>query len=84
MAPRRKLHPRYARILTPLAISVLMTLVVSGVATAANLGFGRDFLMAWPKAWGLSWLAAFPTLLFVLPLVRRLVAWLVEMPGHHG
>ncbi|RYG86771.1 MAG: DUF2798 domain-containing protein, partial [Alphaproteobacteria bacterium] len=25
-------------------------------------------------AWGLSWLVAFPTLLLILPLVRRLTA----------
>jgi hypothetical protein len=29
------------------------------------------------RAWGLSWLVAFPTLLLVLPLVRRAVARIV-------
>jgi hypothetical protein len=29
-------------------------------------------------AWGLSWIVAFPTLLLVLPLVRRATRALVE------
>jgi hypothetical protein len=31
-------------------------------------------------AWGLSWMVAFPTLLLILPMVRRLTALLVELP----
>ncbi|WP_411970259.1 DUF2798 domain-containing protein [Mesorhizobium sp. BH1-1-4] len=29
-------------------------------------------------AWGLSWLVAFPTLILVLPMVRRIVGVLCE------
>jgi hypothetical protein len=36
--------------------------------------------VTWPTAWALSWLVAFPTLLMVLPLVRRIVALVVESP----
>lgn len=77
----RKLPARYAGIVMPLALSVLMTFVVSAIATARSLGFGPDFLATWPTAWGLSWVAAFPTLLLVLPVVRRVVGVLVETPG---
>jgi hypothetical protein len=31
--------------------------------------------------WALSWIVAFPTLLVVLPLVRRIVALVVEPPA---
>lgn len=77
----RKLSPRWAGIVMPLVLSVLMTFVVSGIATIRSLGLGPDFLATWPAAWGLSWLVAFPTLLLVLPLVRRVVAALVEVPA---
>ncbi|WP_428030640.1 DUF2798 domain-containing protein [Ancylobacter sp.] len=79
--PSRKLPARYAAILLPLVLSVLMTFVVSAIATLRSLGAGPDFLATWPVAWGLSWLVAFPTLLLVLPVVRRIVALLVEPPG---
>jgi hypothetical protein len=35
-------------------------------------------LHVWLGAWGLSWLVAFPTLLLVLPVVRRATDALVE------
>jgi hypothetical protein len=34
----------------------------------------------WLGSWGLSWLVAFPTLLLVLPLVRKATAAVVQMP----
>lgn len=57
--------------------SILMTAVVSIISTLKSLGPTPLFLATWPAAWGLSWLVAFPTLLVVLPLVRRIVAIVV-------
>ncbi len=48
------------------------------IATIRAIGLTEDFLARWLPAWGLSWLVAFPTLLLVLPLVRRIVNALVE------
>lgn len=76
----RKLPARYAPIVMPFVLSVLMTAVVSVVSTLRSLGATPVFLATWPGAWGLSWLVAFPTLLVVLPLVRRIVAWVVATP----
>ncbi|MES2197546.1 MAG: DUF2798 domain-containing protein [Pseudomonadota bacterium] len=78
--PRRKLPARYAPIVLPLVLSLLMTFVISGVSTLMSLGPTRAFLVTWPAAWGLSWVVAFPTLVVLLPLVRRLVALVVEPP----
>jgi hypothetical protein len=80
--PRRrgKLPARYASIIMPLVLSIIMTFVVSAIATFKSLGPTPAFLATWPSAWALSWLVAFPTLLAVLPLVRRIVNWLVEPP----
>jgi hypothetical protein len=78
--PRRKLPARYAAILMPLVLSVLMTFVVSAISTLRSLGPTPAFVATWPAAWAISWLVAFPTLLVVLPLVRRIVAFAVETP----
>ncbi|WP_376741448.1 DUF2798 domain-containing protein [Sinorhizobium psoraleae] len=32
----------------------------------------------WPHAWGASWAIAFPSLMLVLPVVRRIVGAIVE------
>jgi hypothetical protein len=80
--PRRrgKLPARYAAIVLPLVLSLLMTFVISGVSTLMSLGPTRAFVTTWPAAWALSWVVAFPTLVVLLPLVRRLVAFVVEAP----
>lgn len=74
----RRLPPRYATFVMPLVLSVLMSLIVSGVSTLKSLGVGAAFFSTWPIAWFLSWLVAFPALLLVLPLVRRIVSLVVE------
>jgi len=74
----RRLPPRYAAFVMPLILSVLMTFVVSAISTLKSLGPTSTFLLTWPSAWALSWLVAFPTLLVVLPLVRRLVTLVVD------
>lgn len=76
--PLRKLPAHKAGIVMPLLLSVLMTFVVSGISTLRILGPGAAFLRAWPFNWAMSWAIAFPTLLAVLPLVRRLTAALVQ------
>jgi Protein of unknown function (DUF2798) len=78
--PRGKLPARYAAIVMPLVLSVLMTFVVSAISTLRSLGPTPAFLATWPTAWGISWLVAFPVLLALLPLVRKIVALAVEVP----
>jgi hypothetical protein len=74
----RRLPPHYAALVMPFVLSILMSLIVSGVSTLKSLGVSPAFLATWPIAWFLSWLVAFPTLLFVLPLVRRIVSIVVQ------
>jgi len=74
---RHSLPPAAAGWLMPLVLSLLMNFVVSAISTLRALGPGAEFIAAWPAAWMLSWIVAFPALLLVMPLVRRIVAWLV-------
>jgi hypothetical protein len=66
-----KLPPKYAAIVLPLLLSILMTFLVSFVSTLRSVGLAPDLIRVWLGAWALSWVVAFPTLLMVLPLVRR-------------
>jgi hypothetical protein len=77
----RRLPARYGTVVLPFLLSIVMTFVVSAIATLRALGPSPDFLATWPVAWGLSWLVAFPTLLLILPLVRRLMALIVAPPA---
>ncbi|MDK1388235.1 DUF2798 domain-containing protein [Sinorhizobium sp. 8-89] len=73
----KKLPARYAAIITPLILSVFMSGIVSSVSTLMNAGWDR-FAAIWPHAWGASWAIAFPSLMLVLPVVRRIVGAIVE------
>ena len=75
---RGRLPARYAAFLNPLVLSLLMTFIVSFISTLKSLGLQPGLPAVWLTAWGLSWLVAFPTLLLVLPMVRRIVGWLCE------
>ena len=74
----KRLPARYAALLMPLILSLLMSAVVSFIATLKTVGMTAEVVGLWLDAWRISWLIAFPTLLIVLPFVRRIVALLVE------
>jgi hypothetical protein len=76
----RKLPARYAAVVLPFFLSCIMTCLISGISTLRGVGLAPGVLQLWLGSWGVSWLIAFPTLLAVLPLVRRLTAAVVEMP----
>ncbi len=68
----------------PLILSVFMTAIVSFIATVKTIGVSENIVALWLSAWQVSWVIAFPTLLVVLPLVRRIVALLVEPASTQG
>jgi hypothetical protein len=73
-----KLPPRCAGIVMPLLLSIFMTCIVSGISTLRSLGPVPGFVGLWLGAWAWSWLVAFPTMLLVMPLVRKATAALVR------
>ncbi len=78
MPGSRRLPPRYATIVMPLLLSILMTCIVSFISTARVIGLVPELPHAWLSARALSWIVAFPVLLVVLPVVRRLTSLLVR------
>jgi hypothetical protein len=78
----QKLPARFHGVALPFVLSVLMSCIVSGVSTIRIAGIGSGFLSNWMSAWGWSWLVAFPAILVVLPVARRIVSVFVQQPGH--
>lgn len=66
-----------APVLFGLILSGLMSLLVSGIATYRAAGMSPDFIGIWSAGWVTAWLVAFPVVLVVAPLTRRLVGALV-------
>jgi hypothetical protein len=74
----RKLPARYAAVVMPLFLSILMTSIISLISTLKGVGWRPGFSDVWLGSWALSWVVAFPVLLLALPLVRRLTSLVVR------
>ncbi|WCG85039.1 DUF2798 domain-containing protein [Pectobacterium sp. A5351] len=56
-----------------------MTCLVSLISTFKGVGLSSQFTEKWLSSWGISWLVAFPVLLFVLPIVRKITTSVVKV-----
>ncbi len=72
------ISPRYAPFAFGFILSGLMSLVVSGIATYRTLGLVDGLVGFWIGSWVTSWLVAFPTVLVIAPLTRRIVGHLTR------
>ena len=75
------LPARWSPVLFALLLSGMMSLIVSGVATLRAVGLPAGFVGLWLTSWLSSWAVAFPAVLVVAPLARRLVALLTGGSG---
>ena len=64
---------KYGQITFIFFVSICMSCVVSGVSVLNTAGFVNKFFGLWMASWIKSWVVAFPSLLVIAPLVRRLV-----------
>lgn len=71
---------RFAPVLFGFILSGLMSCIVSGIATFRVLDGDGAFFESWMTSWMFSWVVAFPTVLVVAPLARRIVARLASAP----
>ena len=62
-------------------LSGFMSFAVSGIAMLRNAGLVDGFFGLWVNAWLPSWAFAFPVVLVVAPITRRLVGVMVKAPG---
>lgn len=61
-----------------LLLTCFMTFVVAGISTLLAVGIGAPgFLWLWFAAWMSSWAVAFPVILVVGPMVRRILKRIV-------
>lgn len=68
---------RYEFLLFALLMSSFMTFIMSGVVSYINIGLVDGFLKIWSIAFVKAFLVAFPSVLIVVPLVKRLVTKLI-------
>jgi hypothetical protein len=59
-------------------MALLMSCIMSGVICIHNLGFVDNIVAIWLKAWGFAFVVAFPVVIVVSPIVKRLVSLVVS------
>jgi hypothetical protein len=74
-----KLIPtQYSHYVFSFFMSLLMSGIMSGCITIFNLGWIADLWQIWLQAWAGAFVIAFPTIVLITPLVRRLVLAVVK------
>lgn len=75
-----RLPASWAPHLMPLLLSMLMSGLVALVVTVKLYDGSQVLFFTWLNAWLSSWVIAYPCLLVVLPLVKRIVASITHPP----
>jgi len=66
------LSVKYLPLVQTLLIATFMTFVMSFAISWINLGLIKGFIGIWMHAWLMAFIVAFPTLLLILPAMRKL------------
>jgi hypothetical protein len=74
----KKIPKRYTGILIPFFLSLFMSGIITAISILRANGFNAEFFHLWPSTWAISWAIGFPVVLCVLPVVRKLVSFMVE------
>lgn len=72
------IHPKYQSVVFAFFMALLMSCLMSLVITVHNIGLVPNILWIWLDAWAFAFLVAFPAVMLVAPVVRKLVAKLVR------
>ncbi|MGC8865470.1 MAG: DUF2798 domain-containing protein [Bacteroidales bacterium] len=70
-----KLNEKQANVLSMFIMVAIMTCVVTLVTALPNNYF--EFV-GWIKGWGISFLVAFPTVLLVMPMTKKIASTLIK------
>lgn len=62
---------KYLHQVQALVLSGLMSLVMSGAISLINLGLVQGFWSIWMHAWIIAYAIAFPTILLLFPIARK-------------
>ncbi|OFI34274.1 DUF2798 domain-containing protein [Alteromonas lipolytica] len=76
------IHPRFAPIVFSLFMAFFMSGIMSLVVTTINIGFVDELAVRWLNSWPMTFAIAWPTIMLVAPMVKRIVGRLImqEIP----
>jgi len=72
------INKKYEFYIFSLLVTMFMSFVISGVLVVINLGIINNFLFIWLSAWLKAWLVAFPSVLLIIPFVRKVMVKIIR------
>ncbi len=75
---RYKLPPKAMHLLVPFFLSLAMSGLISCISILRSVGFTDFQFSTWSTSWMISWAIAFPSVLILLPLVRKFSLMLIR------
>ena len=75
---KNKIKKKYEVLLFSLIMAILMTGLMSFFVTLFNMGLVENFIFIWLQAYWKAFLIAFPTVLIIVPYVRKFVVYSIE------
>ena len=64
---------KYQNIVFASFMALFMSCIMSLVISVFNVGFVSNILLIWLKAWSFAFVVAFPTVVTVAPIAKKLV-----------
>ena len=65
---------KHHKIVFSFFMALLMSGIMSFVISVFNVGMVTNIITIWLQAWGFAFIVAFPTIITVSPVVRKLVS----------
>lgn len=80
-----KLKRQTAKFLMAPAIGLCMSCAMSFALTAINIGFNENFISAWLKSFGISFLVSVPISFLIVPRIQKFFDGITEnYDGQNG
>lgn len=72
------INKKYEFYIFSFIVTMFMSFIISGILIVVNLGFVNKFLFIWLSAWWKAWIVAFPSVLFIIPFVKKVMAKFIK------
>jgi uncharacterized membrane protein YjjB (DUF3815 family) len=69
---------KYQHIVFAFFMALLMSCIMSFVISVFNVGLVNNILSIWLKAWSFAFVVAFPTVVLVVPAVRKMMNLVIK------
>ena len=78
------IDPKFRPVVFAFFMALLMSCIMSLVVSLLNVGLVSNILHIWLRAWGFSFVIAFPTVSVVAPVVGRLTNMFIKKQNVKG